>query len=67
MSLNDARTFQTGIVDWGRLEHLSHELSESGIEPGTIQDSEWQIIEQALKRLVDHQDWKGMVSVTQSI
>ena len=61
MSLNDARTFQAGIVDWGRLEHLSHELSESGIEPGTIQDSEWQIIEQALKRLVDHQDWKEIV------
>ena len=61
MSLNDARTFQAGIVDWSRLEHLSSELSESGTEPGTIQDSEWQIIEQALKHLVDNQDWKGIV------
>jgi tetratricopeptide (TPR) repeat protein len=61
MSLNDAHTFQVGIVDWSGLEHLSRKLSESGIEPGTIQDSEWQIIEQALKHLVDHQDWEGIV------
>ncbi len=49
------------LKDWVKLEDLSSHLSQSGMEPGTIPDSEWQLIEQALNTLVNGQDWNGIL------
>ena len=48
-------------LDWSSLERLSSRLSESGTEPGTIPESEWQIIEKTSRKLVDEQDWDGLI------
>ena len=54
---NSAQT----VIDWDKLEDLSSHLSRSGMEPGTVPDSEWQIIEQALSALDNEQNWSGIL------
>lgn len=54
---NSAQT----VIDWGKLEDLSSHLSRSGMEPGAVPHSEWQIIAQALSLLVNEQNWSGIL------
>lgn len=48
-------------VEWERLENLASRLGKPGIEPGTIPNNDWQIIEVALKRLLTNQDFPSIV------
>lgn len=49
------------VIAWNRLEDLSARLSKSGVEPGTVPDSEWHIITQTLSLLVNEKDWSGIL------
>lgn len=60
MNSNGANSIQNG-VEWDKLEAFSSHLSRSGIEPGSIPDSEWQIIEQALNVFINEQNWNGIL------
>ena len=59
---NDVKSAQAAI-DWTRLEDLAAHLSQSGMEPGTVPDSEWHIIEQALGVLINGQNWSGILQL----
>lgn len=48
-------------IPWDDLEALSSHLSESGIQPGAIPESEWEIIRHSLRVLLEDQDWPGIV------
>lgn len=53
--------FAPAVIDWAKLEEFSSYLSQSGMEPGTVPDSEWQIIEQVLEILIDKKNWRGIL------
>ncbi len=63
MTKSNGANSARAVMDWTKLEDLSSHLSQSGIEPGTIPDSEWQIIEQALRVLVNEQNWSGILQL----
>jgi tetratricopeptide (TPR) repeat protein len=52
---------QMDSIPWGELEGLASRLSESGTQPGSVPNNQWAIIEQALRTLLDEQDWNGVL------
>lgn len=48
-------------VDWDELAALADKLSQSGLSPGSVSQTEWQKIETALNKLSAAQDWAGIV------
>jgi tetratricopeptide (TPR) repeat protein len=60
MKSNGFHSEQTHI-DWDSLKKLSSRLSMSGVEPGTVPGSKWQIIDQALMTLTHEQNWRGIL------
>lgn len=49
------------VIDWDKLVDFSLQLEQSGIQPGTIPDNEWQIIEQTVTKLIQEDDWGGIL------
>jgi tetratricopeptide (TPR) repeat protein len=47
--------------EWTRLEDFSASLAQSGMEPGSIPNSEWQIIEDALNTFVQKKNWTAIL------
>jgi tetratricopeptide (TPR) repeat protein len=48
-------------VNWEELAALAEKLSQSGLSPGSVSQTEWQKIETALNKLCASQDWAGIV------
>lgn len=48
-------------VDWNELKTLAEKLAEPGLGPGSVLESEWQIIEQTLDRLLAIENWEGLI------
>lgn len=48
-------------VDWDKLKTLAEKLAEPGLGPGSVLESEWQIIEQALDQLLAIENWEGLI------
>lgn len=48
-------------IDWNELKTLAERLSEPGLGPGSVLESEWRIIEQALDRLLAMENWEGLI------
>ncbi len=47
--------------EWTRLENFSAYLLQSGMEPGSIPNSEWQIIEDALIIFINDKNWGAIL------
>jgi tetratricopeptide (TPR) repeat protein len=47
--------------DWTKLEQLADQLAQPGIQAGTIAETEWRIIEEALQVLSNNQNWEDIL------
>lgn len=51
--------------DWVALQELAEQLSAPGVDPGTISDHEWQIMERTLINLLSRENWDGILQLRQ--
>lgn len=47
--------------DWTQLQSLADRLAEPGAGPGSVPESEWRLVREALDHLCAHQDWEGII------
>ena len=50
----------TTDIDWPALEALSEQVTQSGVSPGAIPDTEWEKVRHALASLQQANDWAGI-------